>query len=296
MSEKLGITRTPARVSFKSNAGQNNHFLITVLVGLDSVHSGNAVLMDDFSTSWSPKNVQQSALRSRQYALVASLAWITDLVDVYRKRLLTMTSVFDVTFAGKVNIIDGRANRLSAVVSALEVQDDDPNLLLTLFAIRWRNTIVHSDASTRLDNSLRKKLLKKSEILREAHRGLDVERSVLSFEHGGAPTFKEVASFIAAAQKLVQLCDTAAIAKMDLDQYAESTLSRYFSDLHVNNAQVFSQYWPNDPVKTSQRLKNVLKQLGFTEIGISSNISLDFFDSITHLTAKKAGSRLLRKR
>ncbi|MET4622191.1 hypothetical protein ABIE18_003660 [Arthrobacter sp. 2762] len=288
---ELGINRTPARVSFKKNAGQNNHFLITVLVGLDSVREGKAGLNDEFSTSWSPKDVERSALRSRDYALVTSLAWITDLIDVYRKRLQGMNSVFESAFSAKINAIEGRANRLSGVASALDISKTDSNLLLTLFAIKWRNTIVHSDAVTRVSSTLKAHLLNAADEISEAHRGMDVERSIAAFEQGHAPTFKEVASFISAAQGLVQAFDAAALAKMDIDKYAESTLSAYFSHVFSKNTQVFSQFWPGNPSKSHQRLAKLLTQCGFSEAPGISQLSSDYLGALANLTARNARSR-----
>jgi hypothetical protein len=288
---ELGLSRTPARVGFKKNAGQNNHFLITVLVGLDAVNAGDATLREEFSTSWSPKDVQRSAVRSREYSLVTSLAWITDLVDVYRKQIQKMPSVVSVPVSDRINRMDGRANRLTELASILGVPKDDHNLLMMLFAVKWRNTIIHSDADTRIGSILGSALLRSADHISEAHRGLDVARSIKSFECGDAPTFKEVASFISAGQLLVAALDSRAIAKMDVHEYAESTLSSYFAGEFDRNPQVFSQYWPGDATKSSQRLTSLLAQLGFTRGRSESNLAPSFLESLSTLTAGGARQR-----
>lgn len=293
-SNELSINRTPARVNFKKNAGQNNHFLITVLVGLDAVREQKATLNEEFSTSWKPADIPRSALRSREYALITSLAWITDLIDVYRKRLQSLDSVFDEEFPTRVNRIDGRANRLSAVASALELPATDARLLVVLLAIKWRNTIVHSDADTRVGSSLRAHLLSAGKEISEAHRGLDIERSLSSFESGNPPTFKEVASFISAAQGLVEALDAAAVSKMDIEQYAESTLATYFADAFEKNAQIFSQFWPANAAKTRHRLTSLLVQRGFSKGPAPSPLSPRYLDDLSALTASSARGRFGR--
>lgn len=288
---ELGISRTPARANFKQNTGQNNHFLITVLVGLDAVRDGNAKLNTEFSTSWSPKDVKRSATRSREYALVTSLAWLTDLVDVYRKRLQSMPSVVGDSVSVRINKIDGRANRLAELASVLGLPKDDRNLLMMLFATKWRNTIIHSDADTRIGSALRADLIGSGKDISLAHRGLEIDRSITSFERGNAPTFKEVSSFIMAGQMLVEALDSAAIGRMDVQQYAESTLRRYFAISFTSNEQVYSQFWPNDSAKSHQRLSNLLAQLGFTRGDSVAQLSSEYLKTISQLTAKDARLR-----
>lgn len=284
----LGVSRTPARVAFKGNAGQNNHFLITVLVGLDAVHDGDIKLKSEFSTSWSPKDIPRSALRSREYALVTSLVWITDLIDVYRKQIQAMPSVMSETASVKINNIDGRANRLAELALTLELPRGDRNLQMIQFATKWRNTIVHSDADIRLGSNLRNSLLDAAEAISLVHRGLDIDRSITSFERGAAPTFKEVASFIAAGHQLVEALDSAVMTKMNVEQYAETALCKHFSAAFTSNRQVFSQFWPGDPAKTQQRLTNLLTQLGFTRGEPLARLSSDFLDEISRLAAHEA--------
>lgn len=292
-TKSLGMSRTQARVAFKQNAGQNNHFLITVLFGLDAVKAGDASLSGEFSTSWSPQDVSRSAVRSREYALVTSLAWITDLVDVYRKQIQGLPSVIDETVSARINKIDGRANRLAELASVLKLSMTDRNLAMMLFATRWRNTIIHSDADTRLGNDLRRALVKLRDALSLEHRGLDITRSIASYERGDAPTFKEVASFIAAGQQLVETLDQAAVAEMVIEQYAESALCQHFSDAVKTNPQVFSQFWPGNPAKTYQRITQLLTQLGFTSSEPRAILSSNFLDEASRFTASEARARFI---
>ncbi|WP_144802354.1 hypothetical protein [Kocuria rhizophila] len=287
----LGLRVTPARVDFKLNAGQNNHFLITVLVGLDGVRSGTATLNDEFSTSWSPRDVEQSSRRSREYALVTSLAWITDLVDVYRKKIQGMRSIIIDAESDRITRLDGRAAKLADFATTLGLTRDDRDLLMLQFAIRWRNRIVHSEADNRLGSHLKASLLRNAEEIAVAHRGLDIGRAIASFEQNKAPTFKEVASFIAAAQRLVESLDSQAVSRMDVNQYANSVLQNHLTSTFESNHQVFAQFWPGNASKSEKRLRGLLLQLGFTSDRPDVTLREDFLSSLGQLSANEARQR-----
>lgn len=216
---------------------------------------------------------------------------MTDLVDVYRTKIQKMNSVFEASFSEKINAIDGRASRLSAVASTLNLSSTDPKLLMTLLAIKWRNAVVHSDTARRVGNQLKSDLRSKKTAISQVHRGLDIERTLESFESGQAPTFKEVASFISAAQGLVQSLDEAVVSQLKIDQYAETILCSYFSRTFGENNQIFSQYWAVNPQKSLQRLTSLLTQHGFTSAPTSSRLSSEYLDELISLSAGTARGR-----
>ena len=53
------LTRTDARATFKDLLGQANHFLITILVGLNGVRSGATQIDEEFRTSWNARSVRR---------------------------------------------------------------------------------------------------------------------------------------------------------------------------------------------------------------------------------------------
>lgn len=67
---------------FKSEMVQANHFLITIMVGLDVVEDG-AVKREDFHAVWNPQNTISSVKRNKQYALKSALSWAVDNLDMY---------------------------------------------------------------------------------------------------------------------------------------------------------------------------------------------------------------------
>ena len=62
---------------FKTEMGQANHFLITIMIGLDAVEDG-AEKRESFKTTWNPRNRTNSVVRSKAYAIKSALAWTVD--------------------------------------------------------------------------------------------------------------------------------------------------------------------------------------------------------------------------
>lgn len=288
----LTLTQTPARRNFKVNAGQNNHFLITVLVGLDSVKRGSAELSPEFSTSWSPKDLASSAARSREYALKTSLAWITDVVDDYRRSLLSTPGLFDEEAVSRMSKQDGRAERLAALAKALDLRDVE-DLDLVRLGIHWRNRMVHASATSTLNNQVAARLRSAAIEIHERHRGLDIEASVARSDKALAPRMKEVASIIHAAQRLVQSLDQQALGRQSLTAYADSLLSQYLEQgLAAGQTNLGPKLWPGNPEKTVERLRQLLVQGGFSPTdAIEHTLPDEYLRDISVLTVRQGISR-----
>jgi len=290
----LGVRQTPARRHFKSKAGQNNHFLVTVLVGLDSVLDETTQVAPDFSTSWTPQNRTNSYHRSRQYVLESSLVWILDLVDGYRMSLGKTEGLLSVTSVVRMNQLDGRSRKLRELARLLHREADNAENLVRA-AYSWRNRVVHGETSNRVSPELRSLLLPARDEISEEYRGLDIERFLSSADGSEIPTFKETASTIAAAHKLIEQLDDAAIDLMDLEQYAESILRQFFvSQFDAGNRAIFVQYWPGDEYKTRKRLRQFLLQSGFVANPPSARtLSSEWAHTLTSMTAREARSRFI---
>ena len=112
----MKITRSYALKKFKKEIGQANHFLITILVGLDGVKSGKVEKNDEFSAAWNPKDVVASAERSRIYTIKASLAWVVDCLDMYLRLCNRKPRLFRAGPAGRP--AERRGNRAFSVGSS----------------------------------------------------------------------------------------------------------------------------------------------------------------------------------
>lgn len=142
MALKLQISSS--RRYFKKRLGQANHFLITILVGLDGIIKDDITLSPEFSTSWNPKNKENSAKRSAKFALNSALAWAIDNLDAYfimchQKPTLfeDQTLIDDMSKAGR-HVHD----KFIAIYRYLErkgAESIKPYAALVGLAIQWRN-------------------------------------------------------------------------------------------------------------------------------------------------------------
>lgn len=292
----LALTTTSARRAFKSNAGQNNHFLVTVLVGLDSVADGLAVLKPEFSTSWSPKNVRSSALRSREYVLRTSLAWIADAVDEYRKSLTRMPGLLSESVASRVRSADGSGLRLRELSKHL-IGDDPIELDMARFAIHWRNRMVHFSANSNLDHQVAARLATGASTIAERHRGLDVQEAIARMNSGKSPTFKEVASMISAAHRLIQELDAAALRGADPALFADSIIAEHLrQSLTKGSTNGAPMFWPGNPTKSEQRIRQLLLQNGFAPTSeFELSIPQSYLEELYGLSVKEALARFIVK-
>ncbi|OPY60336.1 MAG: hypothetical protein A4E56_02762 [Pelotomaculum sp. PtaU1.Bin065] len=68
---------------FKKEIGHANHFLKTILVGLDGVRNGTVIKNEEFSTSWNPRDKRVSADRSSDFAKKSTLIWVVENLEMY---------------------------------------------------------------------------------------------------------------------------------------------------------------------------------------------------------------------
>lgn len=274
---ELVMARTRSCAEFKAVSGQNNHFLITILVGLGAVKTGSVQKHPDFSTTWSPIDASRSASRSRAYAINTSLVWITDLVDVYWEGASRLPAVCAPADLAQIrgNGDDGRSRRLERYSRHLGVSTTE--LRMTQLAIHWRNRVAHSDAAGQVAGEVRGGLRAAAEEIADDYHGLDVEALIAHEATGNAPTFKEISSLMNACHKLVEALDRAALTRIDLGALAEEYIAQHLrsGDRQVWNRRTES-LWAGDAARTRKRIETLLTQAGFQRCeGPSSGSTLD---------------------
>jgi len=177
-SSDLCLFESSARRIFKKMAGQNNHFLITILVGLAAVKSGSATLPDGMKVSWAPHNRSSSAARSREFATKALLAWLTDALDAYTRALTRppniATAAVEEGIARAYERNEGLAGRVRAVAAATG-QAESAEVVLVDVAIAWRNRLVHQTSARKLSKSLESAALSHSTEYTDLYQGLHIE-------------------------------------------------------------------------------------------------------------------------
>ncbi|WP_156737755.1 hypothetical protein [Mycobacterium sp. E735] len=258
----LVLKATPARSAFKKMLGQNNHFLITILVGLDAVESGQANLSPEFSTSWSPINAHASARRSRDFATKALLAWASTALDTYRRQLSTPTNVYlSIGECDAIKAEEGlgaRLQRLSQLVGAVM----GPEKELVELLVVWRNRVVHTNARDVVSGGLKRRLLANQALLAKDYQGLNIERAMEGARRGNAPKFKEITALVRAAHIFVREIDKAILARVDLDKCLLAVLSTYVSEDPVKRCR---NIWGRDAARRRRSIMQVAQSYGMSQ-------------------------------
>lgn len=253
----LEVTR--ARRLFKQLAGQNNHFLITILVGLDAVSRGTAQLPSEFSSSWNPRDFGRSAQRSREFAIKALLAWLVDALNAYIGALqmppVVLSDALMQDYLGSKSI----GERVAALAKATE--QHNPETFLVELAIIWRNRLVHFGARNRVGSALNSSLRKCSREIEISYQGLIIAQTLDAVEASRTPTFKEVTALARAAHKFVEVVDEALLARADLNLYLRQALAVYLSEDPVKRS---AKVWGKDFERRVSAIVQIAQNHGMT--------------------------------
>ena len=258
---------TPARAQFKSLVGQNNHFLITILVGLSAVEKGEASLPSDFSTSWNPQSVSTSAHRSRLFAQRSLLSWTVDALDLYLKGIVRQFPHIAPTDLWK-DPTDGRSRgtgeRLALFGSRAGVLP--VYIGMVELAVVWRNRTIHSDGRNKVAAATAARLRNAEDQIHDLFQGLDISLALthVTGEPTSPPTFKEVASIVRAAQKYVELVDQFVVDSVDLDGVLESIIRDYLVEDGHDFTQRATKLWGRGPLRASKSIEQIAVNSGMT--------------------------------
>jgi hypothetical protein len=151
------MLESPARRSFKRAAGHDNHFLITVHVGLAAVQAGTAKLPTGMRVGWDPHDYEASAERSRGFANKAALAWMIDTLEAYLDFLRVEPDFarhgIREGLLGAIDRQEGIAGKIRTVASDTG-QRGTPEAVLAEIGVAWRNRLVHQKATGKIKGEL----------------------------------------------------------------------------------------------------------------------------------------------
>jgi hypothetical protein len=289
----LALARTPALRAFKSATGQNNHFIVTILVALHQVERGDAEPDPDFSSQWSPRDHVNSARRSREYALQSSMTWIVDQLNSLRAGLLATPTAFSRNERERVQSRESARDKLDELLKVLCVQRNSDYHMCEL-AITWRNRLVHSDeADRKISPALKRNLIDLDEQIRAKHRGLDVADCISAYEQGRAPTLKAVTSFVQAAQSLASALDRATVQRISPTGFVEESLRSWARERRGSHA--LTKTWGGSEEQSLRRIKQVLITVGMHEVDATHPRALDakYLDDLLELSPADAKARFL---
>lgn len=263
--EKLKIHHSTALKRFKSEIGQANHMLITIMVGLDGIIPYDVEAQNEFHTSWNPKSKKASVERSKLFAKKATMAWLVDCLDMYL-RLINQSPILISSEKLKQSIdsVDNSRSiykRINLICQYYEIQSTDFALVDLL--ICWRNRLTHFQAENDISLSNRRILEQNIEKIKEKHCGLSIDETLISFDNCDFPTFKEITSFVRASINLVSELDRCLLDDIDLVTYSDRIIVDYLNtkkDIRLNN--IFSK----DSKTAEKNIRQILAQNGFTPL------------------------------
>jgi hypothetical protein len=210
---------------FKKLLGTTNHFLITILIGIDGVEKGKVKKDDAFHAAWNPMSLTDSTRRSRCFVLAATLAWALDALDAYFGFLRKSSSFkFNNEEQSELKLSDRSLScSFDAIIKFCEYKIDF-SLSIVHLGIKWRNKLVHYHAENKLDKDYKNFLLHvKPDEIEEKIRNtnIEVKDMIDRYENNEkkSPTFKEVATIIQCIINVVSKLDMMLVQHVDMKQY-----------------------------------------------------------------------------
>lgn len=267
----MDLKTSQALKAFKKEAGQINHMLITLYVGLDGIISHNLSLNPSLHTSWNPESKEASVDRSRIFVRKATIAWLVDCIDMYLKLinqapLLLLPSEIKNIFDGEEysRSVHKRVKYINSHFGLIVAETAFIDLLIC-----WRNKMVHYDADNNITSDNRQLLLDNKCSISKDFCGLDIVAVLEHFDENIVPTFKEVTSLVRATINYIYQLDGILINQLDLKSYADRIIIHYLregkpKEKENTNPRINNVFSKGDSAKL-RTIKQILKQNGFFE-------------------------------
>jgi len=259
----LELNNTGHLNQIKELLGYTNHYLITILIGLEGVRTGVVNKGETFNVVWNPNSIEESVKRSRRFVRSAALAWTIDSLDAYlgylRKHPFKFEEPFQTEFQNE-RFIYSSFNR---IIQRLNYPIDLP-LCAVQLGIQWRNNLIHFNANNILDPEYVAFIqnLPENEVP-ERFRGLDPKLMLDNFNSKNAPTFKEIASIIQATHFIILRIDRMLIEHIDVELLT--------NNLFKDNTKEIKSIINSAPDKRSSKMKQFLISKGFKEVENSNS-------------------------
>lgn len=178
--------------------GYSVHNLNTIAVALSNLPA-NSVPNPALNIKWEPKNLEQSCIAARRFAVRSSLVFAVETLfeymcnisdDVMWKKLN-----FELDFKKKLSANDSKARRFSEFCKSIPGIEKEWYLLVELMC-HWRNRIVHASTSNaELSSSDKRFLESKSSLLYDDFYHFDVKKTLGDYD-ADRVTLKEATTLI----------------------------------------------------------------------------------------------------
>lgn len=284
-SPVLCILESPARRSFKSAAGHDNHFLITVHVGLAAVQAGTAKLPTGMRVGWDPRDFETSAERSRGFANKAALAWMIDTLEAYLDSLrlepdFTSQEIRE-SLRESIKREEGVAGKIRSVATG-SGQRGAPEAVLAEIGVAWRNRLVHQKATGKIKPELVGAARRHTDHYLDFYQGMRIDELIERADARPAipPTLKEVTAIIRASQKLVEKVDEHILGSVVLPRYLAGVLAHHLRggmDGKGANERA-GKIWSKSEVRVRSKILEIARNNGFSDFRQGSPNSINESD------------------
>lgn len=284
-------------------AGQINHFLITILVGLAGVEDGTATLPPGMHTSWAPHSRTRSAARSREFANKAFLAWLVDALDAYIRGLQGDPALADANLIEGIERADREREGLRGRIRAVSTgtgQLETPEAILAQVAVVWRNRLVHYQATNRISSSLEAAARRHSAEFLNLYQGLIIGDLIKHAQKtpSPAPTLKEATAIVRASHKFVERSDGFLLRRFDVASYLREVLRQYLLSGGTSNpgdARIRAgKVWSREFDRRRSMIINIALNSGFSSYraGAPNQVDSAVIDKLAALTPSGAIAEL----
>lgn len=272
--------------------GQANHFLITIMIGLDAVEDG-AEKRDTFKTTWNPESKTASVVRSKQYAIKSALAWTVDNLDMYLRLCNREPRLYHDDESVEIsNTKHSVYNKFGCVIR------NHSELTVSKFAyvdllICWRNNSVHFDAENKLmtESINYFRSVPEDDVVTNTYH-LDVKQMLGRFKRGDCPTFKEAATLISMTIHFVEELDGILLRDIEQYRFLETSLFKFLKS--GNTTSIFS-FKNTTPKKRKKKLKQLFATMGISEDFYNED-GERFLDEVVSLKEDDFIRKVLEKR
>lgn len=270
---------------FKKRMGQANHYLITILIGLDAVRNG-AKKEEAFSTCWNPENVQYSANRSKKYAINSALSWAVDNLDTYLRLCNREPKLYREDESEQIAQTNLSVyKKYKCVLEHHTVFPDNQKAFVDLL-ICWRNNMMHYDAENELLPSTRRyfeKIPNEDIVITKYH--LNIGEMLERFNNGESPTFKEITTMISMTIHFVELLDSVLISNVDQKVYLRILLYKEYKK-NTDTVTNFLSFQNCSVEKKTKKIKQFFATHGIDD-DFYNDEGIDFINSISSMSAKE---------
>ena len=269
----LYLSVSKARNRFKRMLGHANHQIITTLIGLHAIETGEVTAKpEEFDTVWEPHDPAASATRSRALILEMALVRCVDALDTYirlsnRQPALVQSTALRTDIAKCGYSVFGKFEKIEQFV---DCNDELLSSLVTLI-IAWRNRQVHTDADDEIGRSCRNIICENASEAKVRFRGLDVNEMLDRYENGKSPRFKEIASFVKVTQDYVNFVEEFLFSQLDEQKYLRELVWNGLSEraMASKNRQRGRKYyadkvWGKSQANKRQAVERFLQRNGLS--------------------------------